>query len=397
VATDAVTRTPRPLRIVFVVNHAAFFHSHRLPIALEAMRRGHSVVLITGQAGSVVMETAAEKALAGLGIRHVRVAFTSDGMNPLRELRGLWQALRAMREARPDLVHCASPKGILYGGLAATLTRVHALVIAVSGMGFAFTRVPGQDRRRSAIASVYRRLVGLAYRHPNKRVIVQNADDHQALVDAKLATPAEIITIPGSGVDLAPYAGVRQESKQPMVLFGARMIVDKGVHEFMEAARRLREQYPEWRFVMAGAADYSNPASVPRERLQAAQAEGSVEWLGHVEDMTPLFSAASIVCLPSYYREGMPKVLLEAAAAGCAVVTCDSTGCREAILPGVTGDLVPPRDAGRLAQTLASLIDDRNRRESYGLAGRKLAAERYGIGAVVDRILGIYEDLTSND
>jgi glycosyltransferase involved in cell wall biosynthesis len=317
-------------------------------------------------------------------------------VNPLTELRGLYQTIRAMRGLRPDLVHCASPKGILYGGLAASFTRVRALVLAVSGMGFAFTQAPGNGGWRNVIAAVYRTLVRMAYRHPNKRVIVQNADDYQAIVDAGLARPEEVITIPGSGVDLAPYRGVDIASKAPVVLFAARMVVDKGVHEFIHAARLLRARHPQWRFVMAGAADYLNPASVPAEQLKAAHDEGVIEWLGHVEDMTARFSAASIVCLPSYYREGMPKVLLEAAAAGCAVVTCDSTGCREAILPGITGDITPPRDRERLVQALESLITDSHRRESYGLAGRKLAADRYGIGAVVDRILKIYEDLTRN-
>lgn len=388
---------PRPgvLRIVFVVNHVAFFVSHRLPIAIEALRRGHEVTLITGRAGSASMEPAAEQALQSAGIRHIRVAFTSDGMNPATELRGLWQATRAMRGIRPDLVHCASPKGILYGGLAAAAAGTRALVLAVSGMGFAFTRAPG-GAARALIAALYRALVRLPYRHSNKRVIVQNADDREALLEARLARDTEVVTIPGSGVDLAPYADLDLASKTPMVLFAARMVVDKGVYDFIDAARVVRKRHPGWRFVMAGAADYQNPANVPRARLEAAQAEGVVEWLGHVEDMTPLLSRASVVCLPSYYREGMPKVLLEAAAAGCAVVTCDSTGCREAILPGVTGDLVPPRDVPRLAAALESLITDRARRESYGRAGRKLAAERYGIGAVVDRILGLYEELTRN-
>jgi glycosyltransferase involved in cell wall biosynthesis len=384
----------RQMRITFVVNHAAFFVSHRLPIALEAMRRGHDVSLITGQAGSQTMEPAAEQVLQRHGIRHIRVAFSSGGVNPLTELRGLLQVVTAMRTLRPDLVHCASPKGILYGGLAAALNRVRALVLAVSGMGFAFTKAPDASAWRNVIAVVYRQLARLAYRHPNKRVIVQNTDDRQAIVEAGLARPEEIVLIPGSGVDLAPYA--TQENKDPLVLFAARMVVDKGVHEFIEAARIVRAAHPEWRFVMAGTADYENPANVPRERLEAAQSEGAIEWLGHVEEMAPLFARAGIVCLPSYYREGMPKTLLEAAAAGCAVVTCDSTGCREAISPGVTGDLVPPRDARRLAATLASLITDESRRESYGRAGRKLAADRYSVEAVVDRILKIYEDLTEN-
>lgn len=387
---------PRALKIVFVVNHAAFFVSHRMPIALEARRRGHSVTLITGQAGSQTMEPAAERELKAAGIPHIRVAFTSDGINPFTEFAGLLQLVRAIRRLRPDLVHCVSPKGILYGGLGAAVAGTPAVVFAVSGMGFAFTHAPGQSLARRAIATVYRALVRFAYRHPNKRVIVQNGDDRAAIVAARLAAESEIVQIPGSGVDLDQYAACSFDAKTPTVLFAARMVVDKGVLELIDAARIVRQSHPEWRFLMAGAADYRNPANVPRATLEAAQAEGVIQWLGHVEEMAPLFAQASIVCLPSYYREGMPKVLLEAAAAGCAVVTADSTGCREAIIPGVTGDLVPPRDSRSLAAALTSLIADRARRESYGRAGRKLAADRFAIGAVVDRTLGIYEELSIN-
>jgi glycosyltransferase involved in cell wall biosynthesis len=382
--------------IAYVVNHAAFFVSHRLPIALEAQRRGHGVRLMTGRAGSESMEPAAEQALRAHAIPHVRVGFTSAGINPLVEVSGLAALVRLMRRARPDLVHCASPKGILYGAIAARLAGTPALVLAVSGMGFAFTTTAESNALRSAIGAIYRLLVHLAYGHPNKRVIVQNQDDRNQLIDAGLAKAAEIVLIPGSGVNLQDLGRTPVHAKEQLVLFPARMIVDKGVLDFIEAARLVRKTRPQWRFVMAGAADYRNPANVPREVLEQSQREGVIEWLGHVADMAPWYEQASIVCLPSYYREGLPKALLEAAACHCAVVTADTTGCREAILPGLTGDLVPPRDPEKLAAVLLALIDDRARRESYGLAGRKLAADRFGIEAVVNRTMDLYGELLSN-
>jgi glycosyltransferase involved in cell wall biosynthesis len=383
-------------RIVFVVNHAAFFVSHRLPIAVEAQRRGDDVQLMTGQAGSESMEPAAERELARQGIRHARVAFTSAGLNPFVELRGLWQLIRLMRQVRPDLVHCASPKGILYGAIAARLAGVPAMVLAVSGMGFAFTATSERSLMRTVVASIYRLLVRAAYAHPNKRVIVQNTDDADQLVRSGLARREELELIPGSGVDLQKLGHTPVDAKEDVVLFAARMIVDKGVLDLIEAARSVRRERPSWRFLLAGTADYRNPANVPREVLESAQREGVVEWLGHVGDMAPLYEKASIVCLPSYYREGLPKTLLEAAACHCAVITTDLTGCREAILPGETGDLVPPRDPQALAQALLRLIDDRPRRLGYGLAGRKLAAQRFGIEAVVNRILDLYGELLRN-
>jgi glycosyltransferase involved in cell wall biosynthesis len=379
--------------IAYVVNHAAFFVSHRLPLALEARRRGYRVALATGQAGSETMEPAAECELAKQEIGHRRVSFTSSGTNPLTEMRGLWQLTRHLRRLRPALVHCASPKGNLYGGIAARLAGVPAVVFAVSGMGFAFTQSGNRGIARSIIANIYRRLARLAYGHPRKRVIVQNEDDRRLILDAGLARPDEVLLVPGSGVDVARFAVAKP--KQAMVLFPARMLIDKGVLEFIEAVRILRPRAADWRFVMAGAADYRNPSSVSREQLERLVAEGLVEWSGHVADLSPFFDAASIVCLPSY-REGMPKALLEAAAAGCAVVTTDVPGCREAVLPGVSGTLVPPRQATPLAEALWALMQDRERRDSYGRAGRKLARERFALEVIVRRITDLYEVLLKN-
>ena len=381
--------------ITFVVNHVAFFVSHRLPIALETQRRGYIVDLLTGQAGSDSMESGAQHALSSTGVAHRRLTFRSSGINPVIEFWGLLQLVWFLRRRRPDLVHCVSPKGLLYGGLAARLAGVQGVVLAVSGMGYAFTKANRKSVLRSFVGAVYILLARLAYGHPNKRVIVQNLDDKRAVIDSGLAKSHEVHLIPGSGVNLRIFVSAVIEEKHQIVLFPARMLVDKGVIEFVEAVRLLKGRIHGWRFILAGAADYQNPSSIPRQQIEDWQADGLVEWLGHVEDMTPLFRLASIVCLPSY-REGMPKSLLEAAAAGCAVITTDTTGCREAILPGETGDLVPVQDNKSLAEALLSLINDRQRRERYGYAGRRLAISRFDINAVSNRTLEIYEELIKN-
>jgi glycosyltransferase involved in cell wall biosynthesis len=299
-----------------------------------------------------------------------------------------------MHQSNPDIVHCASPKGLLYGGLAARFLGVKALVLAVSGMGFAFTTSGSRSVFRVIIAKIYRSLVRFAFGHKNLRVIMQNQDDKASLIDSGMVRSDQISLIPGSGVALESFVSAPIETKSPIVLLPARLLIDKGVIEFVDAARVLRVSAPKWRFILAGAADYYNPSSVSREQIEVWQDEGIVEWLGHVEDIAPWFHQASIVCLPSY-REGMPKALLEAAAAGCAVVTTDTTGCREAIIPGETGDLVPVRDSATLTSTLLALMCDRPRRERYGYGGRKLAVERFGIDAVVDETLEIYRLLST--
>jgi glycosyltransferase involved in cell wall biosynthesis len=179
------------------------------------------------------------------------------------------------------------------------------------------------------------------------------------------------------------------------VVLPARLLRDKGVGEFVNAARLLKERGCAWRMALVGTADYANPSAVPLETIKQWVSEGVVEWWGHREDMPAVYEQAGIVCLPSH-REGMPKCLLEAAAAGRPVVTCDVAGCRDAVIPGKTADLVPARDAIALADVLQALINDPDRRSRYGSAGRELAIERYSIEVVVEQTIGIYEKLTAN-
>jgi glycosyltransferase involved in cell wall biosynthesis len=379
-------------RILYVVNHAAFFASHRLPIALAARAAGYEIALATGLPASDAMEPAAELALEQCAVPLQRMPFSSSGMNPLRELWGLAKLCAHMHRYRPDLVHCASPKGLVYGGMAARLCRASGLVLAVSGMGFAFTRAHRPSFARGASRLVFKTLMKWVFRHPNLKVIVQNADDREGLLSSGLLGTDQVVLIKGSGIPLADFVDMPLSRKEPVVLLPARMVADKGVREFLTAASELRAQHPDWRFVLAGAADYKNPTRVPPEVLRDAEQDGTVEWHGHVHDMRPYFARAAIVCLPSY-REGMPKSLLEAAAAACAVVTTDVVGCREAIQDGETGILVPARDSTALAEALRKLMEDAQLRARFALAGRSLAVAQFGLDGVIEKTLAIYESL----
>jgi glycosyltransferase involved in cell wall biosynthesis len=236
--------------------------------------------------------------------------------------------------------------------------------------------------------------VRLAYGHPNKRVIVQNQDDMRAVVHQRLSAEEDIELINGSGVHLPTFLLLDIHHRKPLVVLPARLLKEKGVTVFVDAVRLLRQRGVSWRFALVGTADYANPSSVNEAEIRAWEAEGLVEWWGHRSDIAAVLCQTRIVCLPSFYGEGMPKSLLEAAAAGCAVVTTDSTGCREAVKPGVTGDLVPARNALALADALERLINDPARCLEYGEAGRAMACERFDIDAVVNRTLELYCELT---
>jgi hypothetical protein len=387
--------------VVFVVNNAAFFESHRLPVAKAALRAGYAVSLCTGFEASATLAKEALPRLARSGVQHWRLEFRSGGINPLRELWGFVQLVQRLRALKPSVVHCASPKGVLYGGMAARLAGVPSVVLAISGMGYAFTAeaangtaTPWRRVLRKAAQLVLGGANRLAFGHPNKTVIVQNEDDRQAVFAKGWARPEDVQLIPGSGVDLVHFATPATAAREPIVLLPARLLKDKGVLEFAAAAQALRAVAPGWRFVLVGTADYDNPSAVPLAQIEQWQAQGTLEWWGHVDatDMPGLYAQASIVCLPSY-REGMPRVLLEAAAAGCAVVTADAVGCRDAIAPGLTGDLVPVGDAKALAATLLALMRDPERCQRYGQQGAERAARLFDLKAVIANTLRIYSDL----
>jgi glycosyltransferase involved in cell wall biosynthesis len=382
-------------KILYVVNHAAFFVSHRLPIALAARDQGFSIDLITGQAGSLSMEALATEKLKEAGLSYERVSFSSAGLNPVTELIGLIQLIKKVNKIQPEIIHCISPKGIIYGGLAARFTKTKNLLLAISGMGFAFTQGHSSSQFRKLLSKIYTSIFDFILKHPNVRVIVQNDDDRRTVIKMGLDFN-KIALIPGSGVKLEKLVNLEIEVKAQIVLLPARMLWDKGVGEFIEAAKQLKTIMPKWRFILAGAADYQNPTSVPIGLLEGLNAKKIIEWVGHVDDMTPYFSEASIVCLPSY-REGMPKCLLEGAAAGCAIVTTDAVGCREAILPEVSGLLVPVRDVDALKNALYLLMNNRDLRESFGRSGRQLAIDKFGLDAVINSTLSIYRDLLNHE
>ena len=372
--------------LMFVVNVDWFFLSHRLPIALEAMRQGYQVHIATGLTGRldelqrnglVVHPLALDRSSAGLG-------------NAWRTMVQLWHIFRTVR---PDVVHLVTIKPVLLGGLVARLAGVPAVVAAVSGLGFVFVA-------RGVKAAVRRWLVGALYRvalgHRNLKVIFQNSDDRASLARLAHLPSRKVAMIRGSGVDLTQYRVMPMPPGVPVVMLAARLLADKGVREFVQSVQLLRRRgrlARDARFVLVGEPDLANPTSLrPAELAQWAE-EGLVELWGHRTDMPQVLAAAHLVVLPSYYGEGLPKVLIEAAACGRAVVTTDHPGCRDAIDAGVTGILVPVRDAVALANAIQALLNDPVRCNAMGQAGRALAESAFDVKQVVARHMDIYQEL----
>ncbi|SMM98276.1 Lipid carrier : UDP-N-acetylgalactosaminyltransferase / Alpha-1,3-N-acetylgalactosamine transferase PglA; Putative glycosyltransferase [uncultured Candidatus Thioglobus sp.] len=384
-------------KLVFIVNNAAFFVSHRLPIAIEAQKHGYKVELITGFPSNKKQEESALDQLRKYNITHHKVSFRGSGMNVFVELYGLIQLLFLILKIKPHIMHCASPKGVLYGGIVARIAKTPSVVLAITGMGYGFTHDGDSNYsiKRSIVKSVFNVLMRFVYKHKNKKIIVQNLDDKKIVGSIKSIEKTDIHLIKGSGVDLSFYRNISFLNKQKIVLLPARMLKDKGVVEFYMAAKLLKSKGCSWNFVLAGTADHDNPSAIKKEIILSWVSEGVLEWLGDVDNMPEIYLKTSIVCLPSY-REGMPKALLEAAAAGCAVITTDTIGCRESIEPGVTGDLVKVRSYKHLSNTIQALIDDPSRMREYGVNGQRLANNFYDIKIVLNKTMFIYEELRNN-
>jgi glycosyltransferase involved in cell wall biosynthesis len=380
----------RSIKLLYIVNTAAFFCSHRFNLATAARDNGIEVLLLTGLASNTHLEAAATRRLASAGIEHCVTQFTS-AKTGMKDIWGILAMTAAIRAWKPNIIHCVSPKGILYGCIAARLSGAKSLILAVSGMGRLFSGQSGS--KTSIVQKLYLWLLKAMTFGKRVHVIVQNTDDRQLLKTSLNLDDDSITFIPGSGVCVAEYPKVAWSDRDDLVVFPARLLKEKGVVEFVDAASKLKKSGSTWRFALMGSCDYDNPDVISERTVTDWVNQGLIEWWGHVENVPAVLVKAKIVCLPSYYREGLPKILLEAAAAGCAVVTTDSIGCREAILPGQTGDLVPVRDARALEKALKALIDDPVRQKRYGEAGRLMAAEKFNIEHVINHTLAIYSNM----
>lgn len=338
-----------------------------------------------------------EEAVARLGCWVDTYPLDRRGLNPAWELRSLAGLYAVYRRWRPVIAHHFTIKPNLYGTMAARLAGVPVVIATVTGLGYVWTdEGPTARVLRAVVGPAYRRVLRLA-----DAVIYLNEDDRRTLGGRRT------VLIPGEGIDLEEFspgavppgrrAALRAElglgPADPVVLMVGRMLRHKGVGEFVEAARRVRQALPGAAFVLVGPSDEGNPARVPAEELRAWEAAGLVRYLGVRDDVRDLMAVADVVVLPSYYREGIPRVLIEAAAMGRPLVATDVPGCREVVEHGVNGFLVPARDGAALAGAIEALLKDPGLRAEFGAASRRLAEERFSDREVVGRILGLYAEL----
>ena len=369
--------------MVFLVTTDWYFWSHRMPIARAARRAGFRVVVAT-------RVEAHGDAMRGEGLEVVPIMIPRAFGSPLAELRALLGIFALYRRIRPALAHHITVKGALYGTIAARLARVPAIVNTLPGLGYLFT---SHQWRARALRPFARLAFRLLFHGAATRVIVQNVDDLAFLEERGLVARDRLVLVRGSGVDVRRFAAHPEPDGPPSVAMVSRMLWDKGVGELVEAARLLQSRGRSLRIVLVGAPDPENPGSVPLGRLEEWNRSGVIEWTGAREDIPGVWASSHIATLPSYYGEGVPKALLEAAACGRPIVAADVTGCREVVRHGENGLLVPPRDAAALAEALDRLAADPELRRRLGARGRQIAETEFAEDIVVTDTLAVYRDL----
>lgn len=366
--------------LVYVITEDWFFASHFLDRSLAALASGYRVTVITRS-----RETA--KQLETLGLTFINIEFARRGLNPYREILTILQLRKIFRQLKPNIVHNIALKPVVLGSIAAQFARVQNVVNALVGMGYVFTSTEKQARLLRPFVNA---LIRYVLNHKNTKVIIENKDDLNNLVAGKFVKLDSIALIKGAGVDLEKFSYQQQPPAPTKVIMVSRMLRDKGVEEFVQAAQLVKKTNNEVDFLLVGEADEGNPTSISHNQLENWNKDGIVKWLGARTDIAKLLTSSHIACLPSY-REGLPKSLIEAAAAGRPIVTTDVPGCREVVTEEVNGFLVPPQDSKSLATAINKLLADPSLREKMGITNRLKAELEFANEIIIQQTHAVYD------
>ncbi len=376
------TSASRAKVLAFFVTEDWYFCSHRLPLAVAAKSAGYTVYVITR-----VRSHGAEIEAAGLNL--IPLELSRRSKNPFVEAGVIRRLAKIYRDIKPDIVHHIAVKPVIYGSIAARLAGVPAVVNAMAGLGFLFSSTKLTAR---LLRPVIRVLFAFLLNNARTIVILQNPDDVEVLCGSGSVDRRRIRLILGSGVDVDVYRYQEESAEVPVVLLASRLLWDKGVGEFVEAAGRIKQQGIAARFVLAGDGDDENPASISTGQLREWHEAGDVECWGRRTDMPEVFAEVHIVCLPTAYGEGVPKVLIEAASCGRPIVTTDAPGCREIVIVGSYGTLIPVKDVDALVVAIRQLLESRELRTQMGQAGRQLVREKFSLERVIEETLAVYAE-----
>lgn len=370
-------------RLFIVVNQDFFFLSHRLPVATAALEAGYDVTIVSE-------DTGVSHKIREAGLKTINLPINKAGTNMKDEVKTLFFLYKLFRREKPDIVHLVGLKTMLWGSIACRLAGVKAMVSAVCGLGVLFDEKHAQSFMTQAILKVMR----ITHHKKRLRVIFQNNDDKGIFQDAKIVNDSQCAFTNGSGINLQNYDYTPEPTEGPIkIIFTARMVEDKGTLVLIEAAKKLEPEYKgKIQFLLCGGLD-TNPNGITKEMLESRCDGEYIKWLGHRKDVLELLKQSHIMAFPSWYREGLPKSVIEAEAIGRPIVTTDSVGCRDTVIDGKNGFLIPIKDSDALADALKKLIDSKELRETMGKNAREFAVNKFDIKDVTNVHLDVYKTI----
>jgi glycosyltransferase involved in cell wall biosynthesis len=373
-------------KLLFLVTEDWYFCSHRLPIARQALKSGFEVVVATH------VQKHAEQ-ITDEGFRLIPISMRRSGVTLFGELSALFDLIRLYRIEKPDIIHHVAMKPAIFGSIAALFSSATLIINAVNGLGTLFSST---SKKTILLRFIIKNSLRYLFNRPNSHLIVQNPDDYKSLANLAALTPYQISLIPGSGVDITHFSVLEAPKNKGIIALVSRMLQEKGVEDLVEAIRILRADGVDVSIVLAGKTDKDSATSIPEEQLHNWSKSGYIEWVGTAKDVRKIWAKASIAVLPSYYREGVPKALLEAAACGRPIITTDTPGCRDVVIHGQNGLLVPIKNPAALAQAIGKLLDDPQKRKTMGMSGRKRVETMFKEEIIVQQTMELYNKTTQN-
>jgi glycosyltransferase involved in cell wall biosynthesis len=367
-------------KLIYFISEDWYFYSHRLSLAIAAKNQGYDVCLVT-------RFTNHRDLINDLGIRTIPLNLSRIGMNPLMEIIIFFKILKIYNRERPDIVHHVAIKPVLYGSLAALIVGQIYVVNAMAGMGYVFN---SKKIRTKLIRFFIKKIFKFVFNRLDNVLILQNPDDVNFFKKNNLTKNNKIKLIRGSGVDVLKYFPVKKDNTKPVILLASRLIWDKGIGDFVKAATLLKGNV-DARFVIVGKVDKDNPEAIPLEVMEEWNRLGVIEWWGYKSDMNKVFSQSHIACLPSYYGEGVPKFLIEAASSGLPIITTDWPGCKEIVENGKNGLLIPVKNPEMLALKIKELVENSSIWTRMGILGREKVQNEFSLERVIAQTINLYK------
>lgn len=376
-----------PKKIFILVNVDWFFLSHRLPIALSAHKAGYDITIVTSDSGRI-------QEIGIYGLKYIKLPLNRASLNPFKELKIVLFLCKLYLKEKPLLVHHVGLKLFLYGSIAAKIFKIPT-INAMSGLGYLFSNT----QKFNVLKKMIFKTLNYFFKSLNAIYVFQNHDDKNLILSyLPSINKQDCIIIKGSGVDIKDFAYTPEyESEKTIILLLSRMLWDKGIKEYVSAAKLIKHQLNgTTKFLLVGPIDRENPMGISHEELNQFEEKDYIEWVGYKENIKEVISQSNVVVLPSY-REGLPKSLIEACAIGRAIITTDAPGCRDVVEEGVNGFLVPIKDSELLSKRILQLVNDKKLRSEMGINARMIAEREFSLDYVISEHLMLYKKVLNGD